>query len=604
MADVNITINGQALSVPAGITILKAARQAGIDIPTLCDHAALTPVGGCRMCVVEVEGVRNLQTACTYPVSEGMVVLTESPRIFSARKLVIDMLFSERNHFCMYCESSGDCELQSMGYRFDVDHWAFPTYTKSFPLDATHPYLFMDHNRCILCGRCVRGCSDRVANHTLGLRERGTASMIHADANLRWGDSSCISCGTCLQVCPTGAISEKRCAYMGHDKDMGHVKSTCDRCSVGCGIEIVTRGGNAIRIRGDWDGEVNKGLLCKMGRFEPFSETRQRIAEPMLRRGGRLEPISWKDAAQTLAKRISSADARDIGVLASSAITNEALYLMGRLFRGEMQASKVGLLNNIAMKPFGSREGSLADIEGGDLIVVVGVDPVNDLPVASYFVKRAFDRGTRVILVDDAADNGMAPFAYLNLGMAEIEQAVEIAARAEHPVVVYGSRLAGKAAEALKKMGDQALYIALESGANARGAEAFGFKGGFDPTGVKFLYVALGEQPWLDKELLGKIDRKAFVAVQAGFASPLTDRADLVLPAAIWSERSGTLTNTEGRILPLGRAVAPAGEAKADWEILSLVADKLGKKLGASLDELSSAATLTINERRNRHGKS
>ncbi|OPY89687.1 MAG: NADH-quinone oxidoreductase subunit 3 [Syntrophaceae bacterium PtaU1.Bin231] len=613
MAMVNITINGRSISVPDGITILKAARQAGIDIPTLCDHPALAPVGGCRMCVVELEGLRTLQTACTYPVSEGIVVQTESPRVLSARKLVIDMLFSERNHFCMYCEASGNCELQSMGYRLDVDHWVYPTYTKPFPLDATHKYLFMDHNRCILCGRCVRGCGDRVANHTLGLRDRGTSSMIHADANLRWGESTCISCGTCLQVCPTGAISEKRCAFMGRDEETNHIKSTCDRCSVGCGIEIVTRGGNVLRIRGDWDGAVNGGLLCKLGRFEPLDETRRRITEPMLRRNGRLEPVGWKDALQALAKRLAKCmdgtAAGEIGVLASSHTTNEAFYLLERLFRRELQATNIGLLNKVTMKPFGGREGSLADIETGDLILVAGADPVNDQPVSSYFVKRAFDKGTRIILVDDDAGNGLGPFATMNLGIAEIDQAVAVAERAEHPIILYGSRLAGKAAEALKRLNDKATCIALEPGANTRGAEAFGFDRELDPSGVKFLYVVLGEQEWTEQDLLGRIDRKAFLAVQAGFTSPLTEqRADLVLPAAIWSERSGSLTNTEGRILQLRGAVDPAGGAKADWEILCLLADRLGRPLGSSLDEISSSAALAVHEmqnreRRNPHGK-
>jgi formate dehydrogenase major subunit len=607
MAIVNITINGQSIGVPAGITILKAARQAGIDIPTLCDHPALASVGACRMCLVEVEGQRNLQTACTYPVSDGMIIQTESPRVMSARKLVLDMLFSERNHFCMYCEASGSCELQSMGYRFGVDHWVYPTYTKPFPLDATHDYLLMEHNRCILCGRCIRACSDLVANHTLGLRERGTYSMIHADANLRWGESSCIACGTCLQVCPTGAISEKRCAFMGRDGETNRVKSTCDRCSVGCGIEIVTRGGNVVRIGGDWDGVVNGGLLCERGRFEPLNESRRRITEPMLRRKGRLEPAGWKEALQALAKRIAKcsgdAAAREIGVLASSYATNEALFLLDSLFRRELQAANVGLLNKVAAKPFGKREGSLADIAGGDLILAAGADPVSDQPVSSYFVKRAFDRGTRVIVVDDAPGNGLAPFAFMNLGMGDIDQAVAVAQRAEHPIVIYGPRVSGETVEALKKLNDRATYIALEPGVNTRGSEVFGFNSGFDPSGVKFLYVALGEQEWTDQDLLGKIDRKAFIAVQASFLSPLTERADIVLPAAIWSERSGSLTNTEGRILQLSRAVEPAGEAKPDWEILCLLADSLGKKLGSSLEEVSSSAALAINERRNRHGK-
>ena len=137
----NLTINGQAISAPVGSTILQAAKQGGIDIPTLCNHPALRPVGACRICVVEVKGQRVLQTACTFPITEGMEVQTESPRVVGARKLVIDLLFSERNHYCPFCEASGSCELQSLGYRYRLDHWAFPTYLKPFPVDASHRFL-------------------------------------------------------------------------------------------------------------------------------------------------------------------------------------------------------------------------------------------------------------------------------------------------------------------------------------------------------------------------------------------------------------------------------------------------------------------------------
>ena len=187
--------------------------------------------------------------------------------------------------------------------------------------------------------------------------------------------------------------------------------------------------------------------------------------------------------------------------------------------------------------------------------------------------------------------------------MGDISQAVAIAQRAEHPVVIYGPRITEKAIEELKLLNHRATYIALEPGANTRGAEVLGFRNGFNPSGVKFLYAALGEQKWTDQDLLGQLDRKTFVAVQASFVSSLTERADLVLPVAIWSERSGSLTNSEGRILQLSRAVDPSGDAKPDWEIISLLADRLGKKLGSSLDEVSSSAALAINERRNRHGQ-
>jgi len=589
MAVVNFKINGQRVTAPAGSTVLEAARLADIDIPTLCDHPALAPIGACRMCLVEVKGQRALQTACTFPIGEGMEVQTESPRVNQARKFVLELLFSERNHYCMYCEMTGDCELQALGYRHGIDHWVYPTYTKPFPVDATRTYFLMDHNRCILCRRCVRACSEIVANHALGVLERGADSMIHADTDVPFGESSCISCGTCLQVCPTGALVDRRSAFMGRDIETEHVKSICSQCSIGCGMEIVTRAGNVLRVEGDWDAPVNMGLLCQAGRFDPLYDERQRVTKPLLRENGKLEEAAWDEVLEAVAKRIDSADSKKLGVLTSTNATNEALYLLSKLFRGELQATNVGLLSDVAPRLSRNSKGWLAHISQSDLILVVGVDPVKDHPVAAMLIRRALDKGSRLIVVD-GKDNGLAPFASLNLKMASIGKATEIARSADYPVVVYGAGVTEKAAKALQELDEKAVFVALEPGVNTHAAAAFGLDNGFDPATAETLYVLLGEQDWDGKKLLDKVGSDAFLVVQASYQSALTERADVVLPMAIWSERAGSLTNTEGRVQKANKAVEPKGEAKPDWEILSLLANKMGKELGASLDEISALA--------------
>ncbi|MFZ0931906.1 MAG: molybdopterin-dependent oxidoreductase [Syntrophobacteraceae bacterium] len=583
---VNITMNGQKVSAPPGSTILQAAKQAGIDIPTLCDHPALIPIGACRICVVDVQGQRTLMTACTFPITEGMVVETESPKVVTARKFILDMLFSERNHYCPFCEASGDCELQKLGYRYGLDHWIYPTYTKPFQIDASHKYLIMEQNRCVLCGRCERACSDLAANYTLGLRNRGNATMVHCDAGLPWGESTCISCGTCSQVCPTGAIFYRRSSFMGREVQTEHIKSTCSHCSMGCGTVIITRGGNVLRIDGDWDAKVSGGRLCRYGRFDVLYDERGRVTRPLLRREGKLEPVSWDEALQAVADRVGRVDAREIGVLTSSNCTNEALYLLGKLFRQELKTANVGLLNDLAPKLIDKPQGSLAEVTRSDVILVVGADPVKDQPVLSFLVKRSVDRGARLVVVD-GKDNGLAPFASMNLEMSEINKAVEIAEHAGQPIVLYGAGVTEQAAGALKKLQGKAAFVALEPGVNTYAAVAFGLANGFKPSTVKVLYALLGEQDFDGRDVLKDVDKNAFIAVQASFISPLIQRADVVLPMAIWSERTGSLTNTEGRVQKVNKAVEPAGEAKPDWEVLSLLAEKLGKRLGASLDEIS-----------------
>jgi predicted molibdopterin-dependent oxidoreductase YjgC len=357
-------------------------------------------------------------------------------------------------------------------------------------------------------------------------------------------------------------------------------------------MEIVTRGGNVLKIKSDWDAEVSGGRLCEYGRFDPLYDVRKRITSPMLRLRGKLEPVSWDEALQAVTDRVGKASAKDLGVLASTYSTNEALYLLAKLFREELKATNVGVLNDVAPK-LSEKRGSLADIIISDVILVVGCDPLKDQPVSSFFVKRSVDKGARLIVVD-GKDNGLAPFSYMNLEMADISKAIEIAERAAHPVVLYGAGVTDKAATALKKLQGKASFVAIENGVNTRAAAALGLNNGFKPSGVKVLFTLLGEQKMDDEYVSKNVDKKAFVIAQASFVSPLTERADVVLPMAVWSERSGSLTNTEGRVLKVNKAVEPKGEAKPDWEVLSLLANKLGKKLGTSLNEISARATQEI----------
>lgn len=593
MAMVNIIINGRKISTQAGVTILQAAREAGIDIPTLCDHPALSSAGACRMCIVEVKGQRNLQTACTFPVSEGMEIETDSEQTIKARKLVLDMLFSERNHFCMYCEMSGDCELQKLGYRYGLDHFAFPTYTKRFPLDASHKYYLMEHNRCILCGRCIRACDELAANHTLGLRQRGNESMIHADANVPLGESSCVSCGTCLQVCPTGALSDKRSAFMGRDDQTRKIKSICNRCSIGCGVEIVIRGGNILRITGDWNAPVNKGVLCVHGRFEPLYDNRQRISSPFLKNKGNAEVITWNKAIQTLAKKLVATNAGEVGILVSSYVTNEAVYLIDMLFRKELNINNIGLLNGAAVEINSKQKGYCGDIAKSDIILLWGANPAKNQPVVSFLIKRAVDRGARLVIVDDK-ENGLSSVAYMNLGYDKIGAAVDLVNRAENPVVIYGTGVSAEEVAALKIMNEKAVFIAIQPGVNTQAARWLELSDGLEMPKVKLLYVIDVDQGYESVDLLKEISKKTFVVVQTSYLSPLAARADLVLPSAIWSERSGSLTNTEGRIQKANKAVEPIGEAKADWETLSMLAKKLGKTIDCSENEISAYMTRLV----------
>jgi len=587
---VKLTIDGQQIEARVGQTVLEAAEEAGIHIPTLCHHPALEPIGACRVCLIEISKFQPLYPACTYRVSEGLAVETRSPRVEKARRFVLDMIFSERNHYCMYCEMSGNCELQDLGYLYGLDHWVYPTYTERFPVDASRDLFLMDHNRCVLCRRCVRACAELVVNHTLGMRQRGAKTMICADMNVPFGDSSCISCGTCLQVCPTGALIDKRSAYMdmGHQVELERVKSTCSQCSVGCGIEIVTRGGNIVRVEGDWEAQPNGGVLCKKGRFDPLSDRRRRVTRPMLRRNGALEAAGWDDALGVVADRLRAVAADQIGILSSTHATNEALYLVDQLFCKELGVTRTGLLAETTPR-LDAAQGRLAQIAESDLILVVGADPLEEQPVVSFLVKRAVDRGARLIVVD-GPDNGLGPYAQMHFDAADLREALAVAARADAPFILYGTGVAKAAVDDLREL-DGATFLALEPGANTRAAAHLGLDAGFDGSEVAALYVLLGEE---DGEALDSLEQMAegtFLVVQSSYVSPLTEQADVVLPMAIWCEQGGTITNLEGCVKRTNRAVEPQDQARPDWEILSLLGAALGRGLAGSLDELSALAS-------------
>ena len=215
MREMTLTIDGKQVKGQEGDTVLDICQANDIDVPTLCHMNGLSDVGACRMCVVDIEGERRPVPSCTYPARDGLVVKTNSDELERYRRQILELMFSERNHFCMFCEQSGDCELQKLAYRYRMDNVRYPYCFPTLPVDAVSDYLVIDHNRCVLCGRCVRVCGEIAANYTLDFSGRGWRTVVAADLEQPLAESSCVTCGACVQACPTGAIFSKTSLYRG-----------------------------------------------------------------------------------------------------------------------------------------------------------------------------------------------------------------------------------------------------------------------------------------------------------------------------------------------------------------------------------------------------
>jgi formate dehydrogenase major subunit len=410
---INVIIDEKRLEVPEETTILKAAEAAGIEIPTLCAHPELKPYGGCRLCLVEIEGMRVLQPSCTMPISEGMVISTQNEKVKAARQFILTLIFSERNHYCPYCqESGGDCELQNAALDEGMAYWPLQPNFHPYEVDASHPFIIREQNRCILCRRCVRACEELAGNATLGIKSRGTLGLLIADLGQPLGDSNCVSCGTCLQVCPTGALMDRHSAYLGLDTQSEKTESICLACSVGCGIKAVTRNNSLIRIEGNWAAPVNSGILCKAGRFEAIETRQKRLTSPLIRKNGAQVEATWDEAIETVAgkiKPLAEKSPAKVAALVSSRLPAETLALFKYIFADQMSSSMVtcaeegkpsALPADLSVELGRSFEGSLEAINNSDCLIVIGADLGTDHMVAGFKVKRKVLEGAPLVVID------------------------------------------------------------------------------------------------------------------------------------------------------------------------------------------------------------
>jgi formate dehydrogenase major subunit len=347
MPTVNITIDGRKLKAEAFQTVYEVATANGIYIPVLCHHPALPPEGACRVCLVEIERQRALQPACTFPVTEGLVIHTNSPKVREARKFVLELIISDHPLDCMTCEATGDCRLQDLAYEYEVkgDEYAGGVQ-HDYPIDDPNPFIQVDRNKCILCRRCVRACQHINGAEAIGIVYRGFKARIAFGMDSTMEDSPCEFCGSCVQVCPTGALWPKKAIGKGRAYQTRKVRTTCPYCGVGCQLELHLKGDQIVRVNGVEGAQPNQGFTCVKGRFGyDFIYSQDRLTTPLIREGDGFRAASWDEALDLVASKFQQI-MRESGPDAIAGVScarsiNEDSYNMQKLFRAVIGTNNI-----------------------------------------------------------------------------------------------------------------------------------------------------------------------------------------------------------------------------------------------------------------------
>jgi len=653
---VTLTIDGQHVTVPAGTLIVDAAKKIGIDIPVFCYHPKMEPVGMCRMCLVEIgrpvidratgqpslneDGTPKVQmgpkleTACTTPVSEGMVVIGESANVKAGRKDILEFLLTSHPLDCPVCDKGGECPLQNltMGFGPGESRFIFDEkmhLAKQVPLGEL---IYLDRERCIQCARCVRFQEEIADDPVIGFFNRGRSLEIVTFSEP--GFDSYFS-GNTTDICPVGALTTADFRFGARPWELKPAASICSQCPVGCNTVFNVR--REVKAGGEWvikrvmprqNEAVNEIWLCDKGRFAyHFVESKERLTQPLVRKNGELQPASWEEALDLVAERFRAAG-DGLLTLAGGRLSNEDLFNLRQLTAG--LGGKTALYSHMAggdlVAQVGVGQGTnFADMGPGTAILVVASDLHEEAPIWWLRVKQAADRGAHLIVLNPrntrldsyaahavrypfgaeaaavlAMTNTLSakrpdlPQAVQNLSRSpELQAAAKVFAEAENAVILYGSEGTGlEASQALAQACANLLIstghtgrannglIAVWQRANEQGAWDMGFR----PLPAlkeamktaRALYVAAADPAGDEPSLAETGD---FLVVQELFLTATAKLADVVLPAQAYTEREGSFTSGERRVQRFYPALPERPGCKADFAITGQVAALLGLDL-------------------------
>ena len=599
-----LTVNGVEVEVPNGASVLQACEEAGVEIPRFCYHERLSVAGNCRMCLVEIEKAPKPIASCAYPVADGMVVKTDTPMVRNARRGVMEFLLINHPLDCPICDQGGECDLQDQAFGYGMDHSRYAENKRAVKDKNLGPLIKTTMTRCIHCTRCIRFSSEIAGVAEMGATGRG--ENMEVGTYVERALTSELS-GNLADICPVGALLPKPWNYQARPWEFRKTDSVDVHDALGSAIRIDSRGAEVMRILPRINDDVNEEWLADKSRYALDGLKRRRLDKPWrrgdgMRGDGRLRPATWPEAFKAIADKLRGLAGERIGAVAGDLCDAESMLalkdLMAGLGSANLDCRQDGAALDASRREFYLFNSSVAGIEEADAILLVGCDPRREAPVLNARIRKRWLQGGCTIGVVgsllnpiyDARALGDGPAALRDLGA--FGQALR---DAKKPMVIVGqaalrradgaSVLAaawGIASEVGAFAGEWAGFNVLHTAASRVGALDLGFVPG---PGGKDLAAMMGggvDLLWLlgaDEFDAAAIGRDTFVVYQGHHGDRGAARADVILPGAAYTEKSGTWVNTEGRVQRGFLAVPPPGEAREDWAILRAFSAVLGTPL-------------------------
>ena len=625
---VQITINGRPHTARKGQLLIDAAADAGEYIPRFCYHERMTPVGKCRMCLVEADSGRGpaVTVSCMVPVSPDMKVETESPTTKRMQEGILELLLANHPLDCPVCDKGGECPLQDQAFSHGPGESRYLEekrhYEKPIPISDL---VLLDRERCILCDRCTRFADEVAGDPLIHFNSRGNNTHITTFPDEPF--SSYFS-GNTVQICPVGALTAKPYRFKARPWDLSQQESTCTTCSVGCRTVVQSSRDELLRYMGVDSDPVNHGWLCDRGRFN-FEQVKseQRVLQPLVRRGDELQPAGWSDAlaaaAALIRDAISAGGANSIGIIGGARGTNEDAFAWARLGRDVIGTPNLYAQMGDGMPAalLGESSATIDDAANATTIVLLGPDLKEELPVLYLRLRDAASKRRSRIIEFAPRESGLTPYAWKHIGYEPGTQATAVQqafaaddvraqlAKGDVVVVLGRANLAESTAATIAAFNEvraavpSAKVLTAFRRGNVVGALRMGMRpadGGLDTRGM--LQAAadgkigclvlvgadpLADFPDADLARRGLAGARSIIAVDT-FLTASSQRADVVLAASAYAEKDGTHTNLEGRVTTLAREVTPAGATRADWMIAAELALALGADLlFGTVDELT-----------------